>query len=238
MPYTENMENLKISARLENDEILVDMEGWRCRLKGGGDLEEIWEGLGADDPDERIPYWVELWPASLGLASWLAKARDQIRGRLCLDLGCGLGFTALAGQKLGARTVAADLEPKALELCRQNALRNQAPAPLLLAMDWRNPALKPASIERLWAGDIIYERRFIDPALDFISHALTDRGLAWVAEPGRGIFHFFLDRAREKGFDITKKFCSPAPDLHNPGGRVEVSVWELKKTPACAPRVM
>ena len=61
----------------------------------------VWNAM-LDDPqnfeDERLPYWTELWPSSIALCRWLEERRAEIAGRPCLDLGCGLGLTAMVGQ--------------------------------------------------------------------------------------------------------------------------------------------
>lgn len=122
-------------------------------------LEALWEAMSsADFADERIPYWTELWPASLGLAEWLSCRRAEIAGQPCLDLGCGIGFTAMIGQYLGAKTIACDYEQAALAAALANCRRNDCPMPRFLAMDWRKPALARGSMARIWAGDILYEK--------------------------------------------------------------------------------
>jgi len=69
------------------------------------DMEALWERVGDEDfgEDERMPYWAELWPASLLLCRWLFAKSADISGKLCLELGGGLGLSALAGSAAGAR---------------------------------------------------------------------------------------------------------------------------------------
>jgi D-alanine--D-alanine ligase len=60
-------------------------------------------------------------PSTLGLAGLL----DVREGDRVLDLGCGAGLLAIAAAKLGAgHVVATDIDPRALEATRQNALAN------------------------------------------------------------------------------------------------------------------
>ena len=42
----------------------------------------------AFEDDEFLPYWAELWPASLALAAALPARLDGVR---VVELGCGLG---------------------------------------------------------------------------------------------------------------------------------------------------
>ena len=149
-------------------EIAVNAAGRLWRLTRAADLEQLWDAM-TDDPrnfeDERLPYWTELWPSSVALAGWLAERREEIAGRACLDLGCGLGLTALVGQWLGARVTAVDYEEDALRFARLNADRNAVAQPCWTVMDWRRPAVRARSMARIWGGDIMYEKRFVAPVL-------------------------------------------------------------------------
>lgn len=76
--------------------------------------------------EERLPYWAELWPSSLALAKWLFMNTKKIKRKNCLDLGCGLGFTAICGAWRGASVTAVDYEERAILLAKENAFANQA----------------------------------------------------------------------------------------------------------------
>lgn len=78
-----------------------------------------------EDKDERLPYWAELWPSSLALAKWLYENTKYIQGKNCLDLGCGLGFTAICGAWRGAHVLGVDYEERAIMLAKENALANK-----------------------------------------------------------------------------------------------------------------
>lgn len=176
------------------------------------DLETLWDAIGEDDfgDDERLPYWAELWPSSLVLADWLGENADRIRGRACVDMGCGLGLSAIVGSHLGARVAAFDYEVEPLVFAVRNADANRVPQPLWMQMDWRAPALRPGCAEIVWGGDIVYERRFIEPVGRFLDHALAPGGTAWIAEPGRNIGPPFVAWIRDNGFSceraLTRRF--------------------------------
>lgn len=179
--------------------------------------------------DERLPYWVELWPASLSLADYLHERAKDIRGKACLDLGCGLGLTALVASWLGATVLAADYEPKAFPYAKQNAIVNEVPQPGWLLMDWRHPAVRPASLDFIWGGDIMYEKRFVDPVMNFLEYALAPGGTVWLAEPGRNVYDFFKARLLKSGWAsccVKKEAVEP---LHIQASKVHVNLWELKK---------
>lgn len=214
--------------------IRLELCGRSWVLARPSDLESLWESISDEvfADDERLPYWVELWPSSLALGVWLADNRKKIAGRVCLDLGCGLGFTAILGSWLGARVIGMDYEPEALAFARSNAISNTAPKTDWLVMDWRTPALAPKSLDFVWGGDIMYENRFVEPIFTFLDHTLAPGGIVWMAEPGRGVYTLFrnaLLRRRWSARCIAKHKVMACRDQTVP---VNVALWELAR-PNC-----
>ncbi len=194
-------------------------------------LEDLWEAMTEDDfgDDERLPYWVELWPASIALADWLADHAALIKDRPCLDLGCGLGLTALVGAQAGAKIIAMDYEPEALVYARKNAEANGVSQPLWTVMDWRSPAVRAKSISFLWGGDIMYERRFVEPVLRFMDHVLAPDGKAWMAEPNRDVYQSFRAALFSGGWTAKQVYTGRLPALYEQPERVSVNLWELAR---------
>jgi ETFB lysine methyltransferase len=190
------------------------------------DLETLWAGIGADEfgDDERVPYWAEIWPASLLLAEWLWRSRTLIRGATCLDLGCGLGLTAVVAASLGARVAGLDYEYPALAFARDNACLNEAPAPLFTLMDWRAPGFKAGAFDFMWGGDILYERRFYEPLRDLFRACLAPGGRIWLAEPKRSVSAPAWEALASEGFGVGRVTSEPVPVE---GYTVTVNLWEL-----------
>ena len=76
----------------------------------------------AFEHEEFLPYWAELWPSGVALARMLSGR--ALRGARTLELGCGLALPSIAAALAGARVVATDWSPDALELAELNAARN------------------------------------------------------------------------------------------------------------------
>lgn len=211
--------------------IEVAFDGRLWTLLRPESLETLWDAMTEEDftEDERLPYWVELWPASLVLAEWLTLNRERIAGRVCLDLGCGLGFTTLVAARLGARTMGMDYEREALAYAKKNAFLNGVGGPLWTVMDWRKPALKPGGCDRIWGGDIMYERRFVGPVLDFLEHALAPGGVMWVAEPEREVYGLFRQALMSRGWVSRRVFSRRAEALHAQESLVPVTLWEIAR---------
>ena len=191
----------------------AEVAGRVWRLSRPADLESLWAAMGEGGlgDDERLPYWVELWPAAVLLARWVARNADSVRGRLCLDAGCGLGLSALVAASLGGRVLAFDYEPEALAYAQRNGAQNwellggNAP-PLFMAMDWRRPALARGSADLLLGADILYERRFFEPVAALLDFALAPDGVAWIADPERSVSAPVWERLAALGWQVTTPF--------------------------------
>ncbi len=208
-------------------------------LHRAASLEELWDAMtenvqspnaAQDFDDERLPYWTELWPSSIALAEWLCENKHDINNKICLDVGCGLGLTALVGNMLGAKVLAFDYETEALHYAKQNTIANAhliCSSPLWLAMDWRKPAIRAKSIEYLWGGDIMYERKFAHSLMNFIDYALAEHGRAWIAEPCRSVYeHFSAELVRRK-WNVKKVHVRKVDAIYAQTVPVTVQVWEI-----------
>ncbi len=52
--------------------------------------------------DEQMPYWAEIWPSSLALASFLGE-EVQMQGVRAIELGAGVGVVSIVAAALGER---------------------------------------------------------------------------------------------------------------------------------------
>ena len=169
----------------------IDLHGRSFYLNRPGDLESMWEKMVQDDldPDEGIPYWVELWPASIVLARWILQQEKRIAGTRCLDLGCGLGLCAQAAASCRAWVVGADYVPEALRFA-QNSVQGSPPL-AWVGMDWRKPCFQPGAFSYIFGADILYESRFFGPLLSLWAELLAPGGTIWLASPDRQVSRAF-----------------------------------------------
>lgn len=186
----------------------------RLRLELGGrvfqltrqdDMEALWDGIGEASfgEDERMPYWAELWPASLLLTAWLLGHAEVLAGKRCLDLGCGMGLSSMAGAAAGATVVAADYEELALAHTAVNAAANALPV-LPLAMDWRHPCLREGCFDIIWGSDILYESRFYAPLVRLFRTLPAPGGRIWLADPRREVSRPVWKRLAADGFRVAR----------------------------------
>src|SRR5258708_18519919 len=84
--------------------------------------------------------WRRVWPAGVGLASYIVErfGTEGLRDRDVLDLGCGVGLVGIVCGRLGARVTFLDREAGALAAVRRNCRRNGLAPARTIGGDW-NP---------------------------------------------------------------------------------------------------
>lgn len=106
--------------------------------------------------EEELPYWAELWPSSLALSRVLH--RRPLRGLKVLELGCGMALPSIVAACGGARVLATDFQPDALDAARHNALVNGVVIEVGLG-DWRDtaPLVARGPWDLVIGADLLYE---------------------------------------------------------------------------------
>lgn len=146
--------------------------------------EVIIDALTELDADEKLPYWAELWPSSVGLAWALAEGAIPVRGLDVTELGCGVALGALAAARAGARRVlATDWYPECLDFARASAAENDLTLQTQ-SVDWRAPPPEAAA-DVVLAADVLYERRNAQAVATAFEALVRPGGRAVLADPGR-----------------------------------------------------
>ncbi|NLW46331.1 MAG: methyltransferase domain-containing protein [Firmicutes bacterium] len=162
------------------------------------DLDELMEKV--TDADQ-IPFWAELWPASLGLARYILNNGQLLRGKKVLELGAGIGLAGIAARIAGANLLQTDYSEAALKFIRVNSLRNGLTEPQLLLADWRrfpNAGL----FDLILGADILYEKTLHPHLVQIITNSLKPNGVVWLADPGRDYALEFVLFLLEKGWSV------------------------------------
>jgi predicted nicotinamide N-methyase len=152
------------------------------------------------DAHGELPYWAELWPSALALARALRHRR--LEGEQVLELGCGLALPSIVAALLGARVLATDLQPDALEAARINADANDVELELM-TLDWREltPVAERVPFDLVLCADVLYEAHMVDSLLEVLT-AL--RSPVLLADQGRTPGAPFFERAQER-FSVTSR---------------------------------
>jgi predicted nicotinamide N-methyase len=165
----------------------------------------------AFEREEFLPYWAELWPAGRALAEIVGE-RD-VTGLNVTEVGCGLGLPSLIAALGGARVLATDWSPDAIELLRSNAERNGITLEAEV-VPWGAPEalLTRAPFDLVLASDVLYERRNAEELLELLPKL---GGEVLVADPSRPFIKSFLEQAA-KQWTVKQR-----------GTRGSVTVWAL-----------
>ena len=188
--------------------VRLPQSGASFRITRPTDIDRLIDAM-EHDPEEILPHWAEIWPSGIALADEVLTAPGIVTGQRVLELGCGLGTTAIAALQAGADLTVTDYASGALALCRANARANANREPAHLQINWRKPSdafltLTGDGFPVVLAADILYEARDIAPLLDLMQRVVAPGGLLWLAEPGRPIAREFVKRAGELGWSSDK----------------------------------
>jgi predicted nicotinamide N-methyase len=162
-----------------------------------GDLRLLQPGESAELPDSGgvewapiAPYWSVLWRSGVALARELDRV--DLRGQRVVELGCGLGLPSLVAARAGARVLATDTDPEALELLARNAEANGLRIETA-RVDWAEPdeLIRRAPFDLVLAADVLYERQSVAQLLSLLPQLGPQ---SWLADPGRPNAEAFLDR--------------------------------------------
>ena len=159
---------------------------------------------GEDHPDvldERIPYWLELWPSALALGRHLCSLKSIISGQTTLELGCGIGIPSMVIEKLKGRPILSDYTREALDFSKSNWQLNVDQLPPFIELDWRNPP-SDLKVNFILASDIAYERRYFSVLPLTFKKLIKPDGKIFLSEPGRTIAREFIDCLKKEGFEI------------------------------------
>jgi predicted nicotinamide N-methyase len=188
------------------DTVLQDLafDGLAIELLRVADVDTLLDRLPKIQfrPDERLPYWADLWPSSLALAHYLWHTVD-LRGLEVLELGCGLGLVGIVASRKGGVVTFTDYEADALAFARYNALRNDCPQAVVRHLDWHAPTLSQTHAVII-ASDVLYERANFHPLLHILQTALRPDGRFVLAEPNRPVARDFFRLLRDSGYQYER----------------------------------
>ncbi len=189
----------------------------------------------AGDPQQNLPYWAELWPSGIALAAELLNAPATVDGVRALELGCGLGVTAIAALQRDMSLLATDYSLESLALCALNTARNAGRTPVAARVNWREPdavflRIVGDGLPLVLAADVLYETRDVGPLRALVERIVAPGGTLWLAEPGRPPARCFVEEMTGAGWLDAVTTCSgPWPDPEDNTKGVVVQVHRMMR---------
>jgi predicted nicotinamide N-methyase len=212
----------------------LPVSGVEYQIAKPSDVDALLD-MAEHDPEENLPYWAALWPSGIALADAVLAEPELVRGQRVLEIGSGLGVTAMAALAAGADLTITDYSEDSLELARYNIEANGflPPPPPALQVNWRKPSKAFRNVVGdgfpvVLAADVLYEARDIEPLLELIDWIVAPGGLLWLAEPRRPTAARFIDIARERGWTGQVGSCDgPWAEMNDTG--VIVRIHKLQR---------
>ncbi|MDA0660686.1 MAG: methyltransferase domain-containing protein [Planctomycetota bacterium] len=150
-----------------------------------------------DVRDERLPYWAELWPSSIALATYLVRERPLDPHVKVLELGCGLGLTGIVAGHHTSQVVMTDYQPTVLQFAELNWRHNLTTPFRGEVLDWREPRQDLAA-DVVLAADVAYESRALEPLVRAFRALTRPGGRILLVEPGRKVAQGFATQIAEQ----------------------------------------
>ncbi len=219
-----------LSRKYNVEQSTIKIDSGEYRIISVRDMDELLDRLIRMNPeeievkDERLPYWAEIWPASLAMCNFLNRQAILGKGQKVLELGCGLGLVGMVAARQGADVLLTDYQPDALRFAELNWLLNIGEAPATHLMDWRNPDLS-GKFDIILASDVAYEKRFFWPLIDTFRDLLNPGGHIYLSEPNRTIARRFFEMLKDDGFALIKH---DAPVIYR-DKKQTVAVYDIRR---------
>ncbi len=207
------------------------IEGREIFLHQISDFDKVLDDLVNKDPghidvlDERIPYWMDLWPSALALARYLIRHKELFFHKSIIEIGAGLALPSIAIAPFCKEITITDYLEDALKYARENCQLNQIRNAKFLHLDWRKMD-DDKKYDIVLASDIAYEKRFFGEIPIAINSLLADDGTCYFAEPGRIQSKKFMDEILPGHFH-SKHLGEERIQLNK--SNAQVNIFELKK---------
>jgi predicted nicotinamide N-methyase len=213
----------------------VFVDDYTFRLERPTGIDKLWDHpavRAAYAADEYIPYWSELWPAGRMLAKAIIReAWQPYEERFgtplhALEIGCGLGLAGIAALAKGMSVTFSDVDETAARLAGTNARRNGFTDYTTATIDVRSPP-QGLQVPILFASDVLYEPRLIEPTVAFIRDVLLPGGICLVGDADRISARPFRHEVFKAGLSIT----TTATRVGEPGGtRTKGTIYRISKS--------
>lgn len=166
--------------------------------------------------DPEPPVGMELWKSSKVMSEYILLNSPKEKLSL-LELGCGVGLTAIAATVAGYQVTATDKEPDLIEFAKYNAQLNEIEVHEFRKMDWQYPLKKQFDVvigADVTYADIIYaDPKYAEVSekegksilvIDCIKKTLAQDGVAMIVEPVRSKSSgkTFLEVAEKSGMKV------------------------------------
>lgn len=157
------------------------------------EVKEYYRQIKKNDPFAAFPYWAQVWPAALGLCSFLIRHTHYVQDKKVLELAAGLGLPSLLAAKYAHEVCASDHISEAVGLLQQSADCNGILNMKCVRLNWKNI---PGTIiaDTLLLSDINYDPASFDSLYSLLQRFLNNGTTILLSTPQRLMAKSFIDR--------------------------------------------
>ena len=191
-------------------------------------------GIFVPDPDElveefktqkRAPtafYWAKVWPAAIGLCTFLQDNLHYIKNKNILELAAGPGLPGIFSAAHASSVCISDVEPKAVALVQQSVALHQLTNVCCQVIDWND--LTGVTIpETVLLSDINYEPTQFKKLFTIIDYLLINHCTIILSTPQRLMAKDFINQLLMHCKD------QATVDVEMDGKQTAISVFVLKQ---------
>jgi methyltransferase-like protein 23 len=150
--------------------------------------------------EQRLPFGVMLWPASIALAHEIASR--PFTGKRVLELGAGTGLPGIVAASLGAEVVQTDRQSLVLHVCRMNAERNHVSGIEHRAADW-TAWEDGAAYDCILGSDVLYADSLHPHLRRIFEGNLARGGTVLLSDPFRKTSLALLEAMEADGWRVS-----------------------------------
>lgn len=135
-------------------------------------LKNQWQqGL---QPEQDFPFWAKIWPAALGICTFLTSHQDYIKNKRVLELAAGLALPSLIAAQQATTVLSSDYAPDCLPYIQTSVLLNGFNNVSVRLIDWNK---LPADLvfDTVILSDINYDPS-VFPQLELLFNRLLQQG--------------------------------------------------------------
>ncbi len=161
------------------------------------------------------PYWAKVWPAALGLCSFLQHNLHYINQKKVAELAAGLGLPSIFAAEHAATVYCSDIEPAAVNLIQQSALHNKLNNVHCTVASWEkwDAAAIP---DVVLLSDVNYEPEIFEGLLKVIEFYLQHNCTVILSTPQRLMAKPFIEQIL--------KYCLKQEEIVVAEGKMKTAV--------------
>lgn len=212
----------KIQQKYKTTRFDFELVGQKVAVYKVIDIDELLDEI---DDVEELPFWAELWPSSLGLATFILRHRTELQNKRLLELGAGVGLSGIIAALSGAMVTQSDFIPTALDFCRVNAMLNNVEGIKYHQADWRKFPTEMGQFDVIIGSDILYEKLLHQDLLNVFENHLKQGGQVLLSDPGRDFAKLFIEKASEANWGINH-YIIPVEHLEK---KYNINIYQLSQ---------